>query len=87
MVPLALCSMVDTPSARHGEDARRNPAPVRQRLVPRSFLWDDYVLARELIPLAACFPPAPMLPSEAARGRPRGMPRAGDPLASRGCRW
>lgn len=59
---------------------------VEQSLVPRSFLRGNYALTRELIPLSACFPPAPMLPSKPACGQSGGTPRMGDPLASCRCR-
>lgn len=59
---------------------------VEQSLVPGSFLQGSYVLSSEVIPLSACFPAAPMLPSKATCGRSRGMPCAWDPLTSCGCR-
>lgn len=54
--------------------------PAERSLVPCSFLRGNYTLTRELIPLSACFPPAPTLPSKAARGRSGGRPAQGTPL-------
>lgn len=48
--------------------------PVKWSLVPHSFLQGNYVLSRDLMPLSACFPPAPMLPSKAACGQAGGGP-------------
>lgn len=88
MVLLALCSMVGTPSAGHGAMPAGIQGPSSDLLCPAPSFRANYVFTRELIPLSVCFPSASTLPGKATRGRsePGGTPRAGDPLASCGCR-
>lgn len=67
-------------SSFHGGHAvsRAQGDSCRSLLCPATFFRGSHVLTAELIPLSACFPPAPMPPSA------EGMPHARDPLASSG---
>lgn len=69
MVPLALCSMVGTPSAGHGAMPAGIQGPSSDLLCPTPSFRANYVFTRELIPLSVCFPSASTLPGKATRGR------------------
>lgn len=73
------------PVSKARGDACRNPAPLEQFPVPRSFLRGSHVLAGELIPLSARFPPA-LIPQSHPHGHRGDAPHRGPPLpAAGGC--